>query len=120
MTRDKILAMPAGPDLDALVAAKVMGWARKGPYLVPLELTARLLEAHQVPDVPCYSTDITAAWRVVEKMKDDGDVFIEWWRDGEWTVARKPLGFRGEGDVISAPTAPLAICRSALLAVEGR
>jgi hypothetical protein len=126
-TREGILEMPAGRELDALVAEKVMGW----------EL--RQCERHKTePDgyacglcwgwdqFPAYSTDIDTAWQVVEKMQEDGDVFIEWWQDGEWFVSWKPLiirnrdgsrvGAKCDGQTTGKPSAPLAICRAALLA----
>ena len=70
--------------------------------------------------VPAYSTEIAAAWQVVEKMMErgwylfldtagfDGEEWRAQFRDPESRFAR------GE-----AATAPLAICRAALAALSG-
>jgi hypothetical protein len=66
---------------------------------------------------PRYSASIADAWPVVEKLKEDGDVFIEWWSDGEWLVSKYPVLVRqadGGRDSVVAPTAPMAICLYAL------
>lgn len=102
MTEAEARALPPR-ELDALVAEKVMGYGPKND--------------------PCHagewspSTSISAAWEVVENMKEDGDVFIEWWQDDLWTVSNKPIGVRDNGVILEADTAPLAICLAALKAV---
>ena len=100
----------AGPDLDALIAETVMGLARGRP-------------------VPPYSTDIAAAWTVVEAMiRKDGIYFgCPHFKHKHQNLAS--LGYP-EGTecwycvlntkqlnkiVLCADTAPLAICRAALL-----
>jgi len=98
-------SMPAGPELDALVAEKVMGytsWAF---------------------GVPRYSTSLEAAWEVVEKMKPvwkhfnlsygpylvvNGGLRDGWQMEPIWG---SPICGYGE-------TAPLAICRAAIKARE--
>ncbi len=66
---------------------------------------------------PHYSTDIAAAWEVVEKFQaEDFDVrvgFCRWRDDGRvgW------LAWVGKADAL-ADTAPHAICLAALKAVE--
>lgn len=60
--------MPAGRELDALVAERVMGWKLfasepgygRPPHQITLVLTP----------IPHYSTDIAAAWIIVEKLRD--------------------------------------------------
>jgi hypothetical protein len=106
--------LQAGPELDALVAEKVMGWNR-GESFRP-------------------STDIAAAWEVVEHMKRTGFCFGCWdtsmnssmpgylaaFRRGVYPPDRQgKIGdFRGsafsEGRIVGAM--PLAICRAALAA----
>ena len=120
MTRDEILAMPAGPELDALVAELVMGWT-KGPMdWMMREPWVRPDGCHVFPWHP--STEIAAAWEVFEKMLSLGhDVKIyaisgymiqaEVLMDEGESLAR---GLFGRGNA-----APLAICKSALLAVMG-
>ncbi|MBB6694396.1 hypothetical protein H7B90_23650 [Cohnella xylanilytica] len=55
LTRESIISMEPGRELDALVAANVFGW-HYGTY-------------H--PELRHYSTDISAAWEVEEKMDTD-------------------------------------------------
>ena len=114
MTRDEIINMPAGRELDALVAEKVMSdntrhfiWKRYGKP-----------DAIQSPEYGGpqeYSTDIDAAWQVVEKLEIMGIRLIIWTgvNDIHWYQI-------GEQDVVGeihATTLPVAICRAALLAV---
>lgn len=89
MTTSEVLR--AGRELDALVAEKVMEWTEvgmgvdlagrvNGPYGVNPQtkrgdmqtLEGQILEARRFDDVPEYSTDIGAAWTVVEKLRWDG------------------------------------------------
>jgi hypothetical protein len=93
MTREEILNMPAGREMDALIAEKVID-----PDWVKLKNLC-----------PHYSTDIAAAWELVEKMK----YFTLYRGDGYWECE-----YSGQYlESIDAETAPLAICRAALLAV---
>ncbi len=92
--------LEAGPELDALVAEKVMGMEPDGPWAPPK-----------------YSTDIAAAWEVlmvlVGRIPEPIGIIID--KQGQFFVVK------GEQcdleDVASASTAPLAICRAALKAV---
>lgn len=156
MTRDEILAMPAGPELDALVAERVMGlcphrawrntgparepstdrgraaWALLGPYGDRVECLeceeVRVLAMGQlaviVEDPAPYSADISAAWEVMEKLKERAiDATLAWqgastacgegWWFGVIDATGDYCGLDGLGE--AAPTAPLAICRAALL-----
>jgi hypothetical protein len=123
-------AMPAGRELDALVAEKVMGWtdingnaAAVGCGLNHNKLWTR---------VPDYSTDIAAAWQVVEKLVAEGR---------SWTFGACKPGKRSAEDINQGhmhgyhagvktdhygvvpfywnykDTMPLAICHAALKAV---
>lgn len=107
--------MKPGRELDALVAEKVMGypgdgnvWYVTGDYANP-------------DSIPEYSTDIAAAWEVVEKMKhsswsfsirssDDCEAEFSL-NDGKFLQNADTVGM-GRGD-----TAPYAICLAALKAV---
>lgn len=126
--------MPAGREMDALVAEKVMGlhveridghpmWVGQdlpgSPYL--------LKDGRQAHSLRAYSTDIVAAWEVVKKVGlfrncfhlHEAAVGIQdgpkWTRTGwEWVVEQvlQPVGQNsvlGRGE-----TAPIAICRAAL------
>lgn len=63
--------MKPSRDLDALIAEKVMGWKRVKPNLNQFNQMARWMLPDNTTrmDAPCFSTDIAAAWEVVEKMK---------------------------------------------------
>src|SRR5688572_15461179 len=61
MTRDEILAMPAGRELDLLIHRKVMQAEENA--------AASLLDGFPI-GLPHYSTDISAAWQLVEKFKE--------------------------------------------------
>ena len=132
--------MQAGRELDALVAEKVMGLC---PHKLKRDVAQTEFgdifgyvcthcgerfyglsfhEGYSHPALLHYSTNISDAWQVVEKMLDmDNDIFIENWRDGEWCCFTMPClstiwpegGRPGE----CADTAPLAICLAALKAV---
>lgn len=123
LTRDEILNMPAGREMDALIAERVMGWEihpHKTHYIHNDGKTGYF--------VPCGefqpSEDIAAAWQVVERMRyknfysQHTDLTLaseneEWW---SWTfIDHNPLA--GYSEKATAETAPLAICRAALLAV---
>ena len=118
MTRDEILSMEAGREMDALIAEKVMGW-----ILHPHKTHWMIYEGDQTKTMrPKYrnygdffpSTNIAAAWEVALWLREYWGQFdllagLEWhcWHDLEHT---KPEDKWGMGD-----TAPLAICRAALL-----
>lgn len=121
--------MEAGREMDALVASKVFDY-----FVIQHEY--RVYEGDQEMKeieylvknirVPEYSTDIAAAWMVLQKFCDEEshnypqDVCLEW-NGFKWfcyvnteqmlNVLREPRDGR-------APSAPLAICRAALKAVE--
>ena len=75
----KIAELAAGRELDAFVAEKIMGWEvvgldrdRTGWYGKPPGVQA-------VFRIPHYSTQISAAWEVVEKMKECSGVEWDIW-----------------------------------------
>lgn len=117
MTRDEILNMPAGRVLDAVVAERVLNWT----HIKHNEL----LNEYSVgkdPDVgwrviPNFSTDIAAAWEVVEKMPFGYELRL---CDYKGSIVRWQAEFHEPGAktlMVWADTAPLAICRAALLAM---
>lgn len=122
--------MEAGPELDALVAEKVMGWEWKTN---PITGTSRLMPPSHFlrlgdlifPHMH-YSTEIVAAWEVVQKLYEKGlIVCITLDRDEQ---RYGPVECCVEDDkrkrgntmiaLAYALTAPLAICRAALKVVE--
>ena len=136
--------MQAGRELDALIHQRIFGiyvptqaemraeaetyWATKSPQCQVFDrfkVVPRGSEAAKRPfshelaafetNCPEYSTDITAAWRVVEKVRQlKPDVRVESYQ-GYWhchidcnnAVAARVVS-------AEADTAPLAICRAAL------
>jgi hypothetical protein len=71
-------------------------------------------------DLPPFSTDIAAAWEVVEKLADGihggFDLVLDW--DGGWEACFEIPG--GQKVVsVNCDTAPLAICRAALRVGRG-
>jgi hypothetical protein len=119
MTAEQIDAMPAGREMDALVAERVMGWVRHPDSMYrhwcerQPDGTLRFLDQceplHTVrPWHP--STDIAAAWEVVEKLVSEQGLHL-WWHN-VWLVDFALSGAQ------RAETAPLAICRAALKTVN--
>lgn len=111
------IAMFAGRLLDTLVADRVMGWktfaGEPGYGRPPGKLSLVLNE------VPPYSTDIAAAWQVVEHLErtmwalslhrstDDNGFLAEGWQ----AIFTDPEASYHA----AAPTAPHAICLAALM-----
>lgn len=115
MTRDEVLAMKPGRELDALVAEKVMGWqifGDEGVHPRHKDLFDKTPHWSMLREYPCYSEKIAAAWEVVGKINDCLHL-KEHGVKGVWEVF-----FCGyHGSIVSADTAPEAICKAALLAV---
>ena len=137
-----------GRELDALVAERVMGWIRLScapPGRFCLEQKERgrderdgdwwLLPGGTFRCDLCdrtedYSTDIRAAWEIMEKMWPHvqnggrGTHRIQLYRrdgDNQWgcEFAIDPQGDWRTHARACAPTAPHAICLAALKAIEG-
>ena len=69
--------------------------------------------------VPEFTTDIAAAFTVVEKMREDGWCFVDLTSYGDCTWrATFDTGSDSASASDVAPTLPLAICRAALRAKE--
>lgn len=129
-SREQILSEPAGERLDAWVAEFVMGWT---PDKIENSSGDLVWSGYRMPNgapnMPAhrFSTDIARAWEVVEKLAEDHQSvavyrhFDEWlvgtvWLWPNWNPARTLYA----GKLKRAPranTAPLAICRAALLSV---
>jgi len=106
--------MPAGPKMDALVAEQVMGCRYIADYC-----RWELPSGRWSTEPPSYSTDIAAAWEVVEHISPDLAISVARLPDMDYSVliyghTRETVGFSVE---VYADTAPLAICRAALKAV---
>lgn len=134
MTRDEILAMKPGRELDALVAINIFGWQKVvfgGVVMIaPPQNDERMhwaanWDEHGCPHwIPHYSTDISAAWEVFEKIKNLGG-----WIEIAWNPKKKHYrcmvganfssGVLKSIDVSGFEEAPEAICKAALLAKLG-
>lgn len=111
---DKLVA---GPELDALVAEKVMGF-KVGP-ISPSRLQEKCVDL----EMWSPSTDIAAAWEVVEKLQN---ILEERRKPPSWPIARiemtwdHAIGWKvfipsyanEDGDAL-----PATICRAALKAI---
>lgn len=113
--------LPAGPELDALVATKVLGWRKT----IPGELywTDRKEPVKTLAPVKCEvskwspSTRIDHAWEVMEKL---GSLQVSKFTNDRWHACRTQDGDWDCCDWYSiADTAPLCICYAALRAVGG-
>jgi hypothetical protein len=137
MTRPQYDAL-SPREKDALVAEHVMGWrVRKSKYghwvvSVPGEdssredgygldqfdgMTGRNIERQwwdEIDDVPAYTSDISAAWKVVDKMLIAGaDARMMSMLDGGWRTAFMTTQELHEA---AADSAPESICAAALIA----
>lgn len=116
--------MKPGRELDALIAEKVMGGIRhKEHSVLAVDVSARSFTIGEGWEYPRYSTDIAAAWEVVEK------IIKEWRLDKpgrNFKISRRLEGweceitsdFIGNSAEVNCSTAPHAICLAALKAVE--
>ena len=126
--------MKPGPELDALVAEKVMGWVWVDGFSSETNAPTKWLEpknwnemvpegwgAHSVPDVPKYSTDIWAAWEVVEKMRESmiaiGIAHSIQMPQKDWSYLVTAQEPNKDEIFIVEKSAPHAICLTALKAV---
>lgn len=122
MTRDEILALPAGSELDRLVAEKVMGWKRSKSdrryWWCDPGFHGDTPHSLEVSRTPKFSSEIDAAWAVFEMFKGRG------WDVG-WHAAygSGPGWFVLDGNDYDFHSlsgngcehAAIAICRAALL-----
>ena len=107
--------LEAGRELDALVAERVMGLRMVSHKTATYDPTPDDAPIGRFADVPRYSTDVAAAWGVVERVLKLGHYFKIaphcFYKPPAWIIQLDVLG-----DVL-AETFPLAICRAALKAV---
>ena len=113
MTTQDIDKLEAGRELDALVAQAVFNEEVRQKRAV--HDIDNLYISGELP-LPQYSTDISAAWQVVEKIKHTLFIIRQ---DDAWFIGSSDKLYHDNMNIISeAPTAPLAICRAALKAVS--
>jgi len=129
MTKEEILNMEPGLELDRLVAEWVMGWKEEHIEDDRWHINANFwCRGNEIgPQVQKWSpsTDIAAAMKVVQKLLEKGfrvSMYSPWKGQSnssaipEWTVYI--LGNQGFHTEADGRTLPLAICRAALLAIK--
>ena len=126
MTREEILKLEPGPELDRLMAEKVMGWKRTTEGAPPgcayWKDDDGFVRANETPGGSLNwnpSTDIAAAWQVVEKLASKGIVVVIE-SEGALNNIYEVLFHRWGSDAIvgiARGSICEAICRAALLAV---
>lgn len=110
-----------GIELDKLIAEKVLGWYQDsdigGPraWWFKKEGSDKIMGSggpyptkEDALHLNYFSTDIKAAWNLVEKFKL---CVVPW--GGQWTATRLGQIFI-DGEINMAPTAPHSICLAAL------
>ena len=125
MTSEDILELEPGPELDRLVAERVVGWsdAKDVSKYYPGDGVWRSPDGHPLHGERWSpSSDIAAAWEVVDHLASKGFSFTllqtgenhflvkVWNNDPGWNRVKNPVAFE-------IGPAPLAICRAALLTV---
>lgn len=130
--------MKPGRELDALVAEKVMGWNRDhekrklsyyyGDDLYAQDLITKLTDV----EIPSYSTDIAAAWEVVERFQEEHGLlmFLRANPNGTYEISLECNGVCRDdwkdaacefyGSSSGLDSAPHAICLAALKAVGAK
>lgn len=122
--------LEAGPELDALVAEKVMGWIGRENELWTDRATGKVQKwgtdnCTTINDATTSfyfrpSTDIAAAWEIIEKkcipyVKVDARGLHRGGQHFRWVCQ---IWNGSSAEILGlAQTAPLAICRAALKAV---
>jgi hypothetical protein len=107
--------LPAGRALDAVVAEGVMG-LKLGPAPMSgsFKITCVRVGDREWRSLPYYSTDIAAAWPVLEKLRENQNIDIHEYSEG-WEVVL--IGPGSHAVTGQADTASHAICLAALRAV---
>ena len=122
LTPAQVLKEPAGPRINAWIAERVMGWTievmpNNGQEMGHVGQSRAGAGSVLIPTDWSPSTDIAPAWEVWEKLTGHRD----WWQtaihrcDGHWRASGYKHGSSVRDLAADAPTAPLAICRAALL-----
>ena len=129
---NEISEIKAGPELDVAIVSRVFGEnIRSGGKIVPLDngyatwVNSTLEHLYVVP-LPPYSANIDLAWKVVEKMREkyhftlsddtNSEIGTHWL--AHFYNNRVTPFISSDSFSSRSETAPLAICRAALLAVS--
>lgn len=148
LTREQIVLMPDGREMDGLIAERIFGHTELeyvciSPILPNEKELVSIQGGNMKFRVPYYSTEISHAWEIVEKITrsldklytDDGEIYGYWTLDrlgydccqdgkldidgvhGQWRC-RFSMNKSDEERIdnhATADTAALAICRASLL-----
>lgn len=147
MTRDEFLNIPEGRELDALIAEHVMGWVYSDTWkqLVPFghadpplwsdwewDVEEMTYTKHPInmmsgvsyhgdkPYIPEYSTNICEAWKVVEKLSQTYRVVVGVEKELSSCKIFREVESDWKHEMLVEQiynSAPLAVCRAALLLV---
>lgn len=114
MTKEEILSLKAGKELNIKVAEAVM----KKKYTEDetfgdMEINNERVYGHLQP----YSEDISAAWQVIERMKGYNPRIAFDIHSQKWEATFNICEANFSCPVVLAVTAPEAICKAALLAL---
>ena len=123
MTREEILKLEPSPELDRLVAERVMEWQESSDFAIEKE-TGDLFKIDLSDSIFkglwkwSPSTDIAAAWEVVNKLLSRYNISIYSGRYPiRWFVQMVAVEDWETKALVEDENLPLAICRAALLAV---
>lgn len=121
LTPEEIDQMPAGQKLDHLIAEHVMGWhgMMEETFWPNTEWVWRDAKGYKMGGPIEFSFDIAAAYKAVEKMRENGWLFRIADGDGKGDILAafwKGMGWDGMNPRARAETDALAICRAALKA----
>jgi hypothetical protein len=110
-------ALPAGPELDALVAERVLGWVR-----VMHDGRRRWSHTGRAyrDEPPRYSTDIAAAWHIVEWARGDDRRWELYYAALQQEVSRDLQKGLLPDRYVWQHVKPEHICRAALKAQAGK
>lgn len=122
MTREQILAMEPGRELDALIADKVMGWKECGIEGLRTRTAWGKPSHFDCNDprvrIPGFSTDISAAWEVEVQFNQDSEVKSDYMIGLYMIVGLQPHLKPSLDDLfLIAHATPEQRCKAALLAV---
>ena len=129
MTKEEILGVKAGPELDLLITEKILGWKRSdSPAFWKCGAKFALMDRQGYKICPkCqvygYSTEIERAWEVVEKMMAKGYNYTirgNFEGNGKHWCGFDHQNWADSNPIFQSPlcnTLPMAICKAALIAV---
>lgn len=124
--------LEGGPELDALVAAKVMGWKISADghawmdaelrWMAHRESGPWMAAGDEIWSPSADIADATEVWLAFDIDDDRGELWMGEVRKGAVTIEHFPKGFIGKleigrGDWRVTALYPLAVCRAALKAV---